>query len=404
MRVLHVLYQSHPHQSGSTTRSSHLLRSQQGVGLDVFAITVPFQAGETGRPVEVVDGVPHYRTLRGFGYIKGFSNAGLVKKVAKLLTLPLFVFALFRLVRRLKPDVIHAHAVFYCGFAAWLVGRLCRVPTVYEVRSIWYVNSHASLGAGQRSLAIRAERLVLRNVDAVVAISNGIKENLAYPRPDSVIVGNAVFEADLKDDVVSARVAAVEALQPSVVSFGYIGSVIELEGLDWVLQAGKVLEDRGIPFRMEILGDGGHLHHLKELAGRLGLSQVRFHGRVGRAQVAEAYGTIDCIVNYRRPEAVAQMVTPLKPIEALAFGVPVIASDVKGIRELMPEEGCGVIYVAPGDHVALAEALEAFVLSREGIAKALSRGIAHVRAERTWEANGAAYRSLYEGIRSGISA
>lgn len=398
MKVLHVLYQSLPHQSGSTTRSVHILRAQQEAGIDVAVISSPFQAGNGEVDVESVNGVDHYRTLPKLSLIKGFSNSGIIRKIIKLSTLPYFVYRTYKLTKQLKPSLIHAHAMFYCAIAAVIAGKLCGIPCVYEVRSIWYIHSNAGLGGLQQKIALMFERFILRRASGVVAISQGIKSNLAYPRGDAVIIGNAIFAKDIDKDLVYKKIDTVVAKDKNSLHFGYVGSVIELEGLDKVLEACEILEEKGYQFTFSIAGEGSHAKLLRRKLSGGRPRSVRMLGRLNREQVTGLYKDIDCVVNYRNAEQVAQMVTPLKPLEALSMGIPVIASDVLGIRELIPNNDLGVTYVRPESAIDLANAMAGFIESREHFKKSIDAGIQYVLSTRTWEANAQAYASLYKDL------
>lgn len=391
MKVLHVLYQSLPNVSGSSTRSSNILKSQQGGGLDVVAITSPGQ-----QPVleknrlgsELIGGVRYYRTYI-FSKLSIGKKISLVSRIKKIIAFPYFIFAVSRIVLKERPDVIHCHAMFYCFFASYAVAKLLKIPIVYEVRSLWYANSNSALSSRKAKMAELLENVCLSNADAVVFISKGLDAELSCRARKSLIVRNAVLLPELTPTVEKVN---------QYKRFLYVGSVIELEGLDYVVEAFASLNAKGYDVCFDVVGGGRELENLKQLAKEKN-APVVFHGVVEREAVNDFYSDADCVINYRRDELVAQKVTPLKPIEAMARGKLVLCSNVAGMLEII---GCddNALVVEAESRDGLIAALERLIANSCDFNGIAERGYKFVKENRSWNKNSFLYQELYESLNA----
>src|SRR5690554_3055378 len=118
--------------------------SQQNIGLDVVAITSDFQGSVDGGKEDIINGIRYIRTTSRKETVITDDNKGVFVQIKKLLSIISFTFKLYRCVKKEKPDVLHAHAMFYCGLPAILVGKLKRIPVVYEFRSLWMFQNKKS--------------------------------------------------------------------------------------------------------------------------------------------------------------------------------------------------------------------------------------------------------------------
>ena len=174
--VLHILYQSWPNNAGSSIRSDNILRMQLSTGLQIEVITSPGQTAHNSSQnlkYEEHLGIQFHRTHLISGSTIG-KKKSVLNRIKKIITFPYFLIRIFNLSRKNRPDILHAHAMSYCGIAALIVGKLQKIPVVYEVRSLWFKNSHAMLGKVQQFCFEKLERYVVRHVDGFVGISEGI--------------------------------------------------------------------------------------------------------------------------------------------------------------------------------------------------------------------------------------
>lgn len=139
---------------------------------------------------------------------------------------------------------------------------------------------------------------------------------------------------------------------------------------------------------------------LRRRVSELGLDeQVIFAGSVPHGEVQRYYSVVDVFVYPRLSVRVTEIVTPLKPLEAMAQGRIVVASNVGGHRELIRDGETGFLFAA-GDVADLARTIERIVAQRATWDGVRRRARCHVESERTWKSSVARYASVYETARS----
>lgn len=390
MKALHILYQSAPDISGSSTRTASILRAQNKLGLEVVAVTSPFQKGYS-EAFDLIDGIVYYRCFKGFEDYGIAKPKTLLVRFRKALTIVSFFFKVFSVAQKEKPDVIHSHAMAYCAFVGVLVAFLLRVPHVYEIRSAWVDNSNFTAGKIQRNLFKFIEYLAVKMSGNIVVISHGLHARYNKFAKRVLLVANAV-----DDDLVYGNAENKISLGREVVNFGYVGSIIPLEGLDDVLHAFKNVKSDNWFFK--VYGGGKDLEKLVALTSSLGLAEkVKFFGKVPKMDIDKAYVDIDCIINYRKDEPVAHSVTPLKPLEAMALKKLVVVSDVRGMTELVSHETNGI--VVPHSRVdLLTNILESIVNNPMLFISIVENGYKHVSKNKLWSVNAKNYSDFYNII------
>ncbi|RYP87779.1 nucleotide sugar dehydrogenase [Nocardioides guangzhouensis] len=383
LRVLHLATNTLPEVvAGYTVRTQGIVRAQRGAGIDAHVATrlgFPAARGHLGAPARTeVDGVPYHRTL---GVVPLRADAALARDVVRSA----------RLVERLRPDVLHAHSAHPNGQVAIALGRRYGVPVVYEVRGFVEETRRSADGEQRRSeawrLARRTETWCMREADAVVTLATTMRDEVVARGIDPVAVTvspNAVPDAFLADDL---EPVAWPGRATGEVIVGVVGTLNHYEGIDVLVRA--VARVPGV--RLLVVGDGPARTDL-ETASR-GLP-VTFVGRVPAAEVARWHAAIDVYCVPRLDLPVTRLVPPLKPVEAMAVGRPVVASDLPPLRELVGHEETGLL-VPPGDADALAGALRRLA-GDPGLRHRLgARGRAVVAGTRTWSAAADRYADLY---------
>ena len=403
MRILHVLDHSIPLQSGYTFRTWNILLQQRALGWETFHVTSPKHYGSDGQQVEEVDGLLFYRSEPVQGLV---ARLPVVNQLAVARHLEK---RLDGLVKQLKPDVLHAHSPALNGLAALRVGRKYGIPIVYEVRAFWEdaaVDHGTSREMGFRYRLTRAlETYVLKHTDAVTTICEGLRDDIiarGMPAEKVTVVPNSVdldcFTDTLpKDD----KLAELLQLNGSRV-LGFIGSFYAYEGLTLLLEALPVMLAERPGIRVLFVGGGPQEQELRELADSLGISkQVRFIGRVPHNEVQRYYSLVDIFVYPRKHMRLTDLVTPLKPLEAMAQRRLVVASDVGGHKELIEDGVTGELFPAD-DEQALARTVLS-LLAKESMWEQ-RRNVAHryVMKERNWRASVERYRPVYEQICAGL--
>ncbi|WP_256840474.1 glycosyltransferase [Ornithinimicrobium faecis] len=420
--VLHVVGKSLPlTQTGYTLRTQYTARAQQDLGIPV---AVAVQPGGDALPEDgateasfVNDGITYHR-------LAGPPRAELPLDQ----WLALYVASLGELIRECRPSVLHAHSDFLNGAAAVLAGRTHGIPVVYESRGFWeeswlsrVVDTLSTTGGtlgtletlglpDAYSLRQGAEQVVRQHADAIVTLAEVMKAHIQNHNgsdlPSVTITPNAVDTQLFSPAPRNQALAAELGIGADECVVGYISSMVEYEGVDTLIEAmGHLRQNRGSEkLRLVLVGDGPILPRLKSLAEPLG-NTVIFVGRVPHEDVQHYYSLIDIFVIPRRPTQVSQLVTPLKPFEAMAMGKAVAMSDVEALREIAQDSDAVRLFRA-GDANDLATVLSKLIddpVTRSALGAAAREWVA---TERTWARNASICLSLYNrlGARWNVSS
>lgn len=395
MRILHILDHSIPLHSGYAFRTLAILKQQRAIGWETFHLTGPKQ-GAAAASEEQVDGWQFFRTPPPGGILErvpGLAEVELMGEIA---------FRIEQVVKRIRPHILHAHSPVLNAIPALRVGRRLGIPVVYEVRAFWEdaaVDHGTSREGGLRYRLTRAlESWALRRVDAVTTICEGLKSDIVARgiSADKVcVIPNAVdIETFGSRGMVNAELRQSLGLGNGVV-IGFIGSFYAYEGLELLLRAVPEIVAKLPSVKVLLVGGGNQEGALKRVTSELGIEKnVIFTGRVPHETVQDYYDLIDVLVYPRLSMRLTELVTPLKPLEAMAQGRLLVASDVGGHRELIRSGETGVLFKA-GDTSALAEAVVNLVLTpgRWDALKSTARRF--VEEERNWLASVSRYRQVY---------
>ena len=392
-RVLHVLDHSLPLHSGYTFRTRAILKAQQGLGLEVRGITGLRHLAD-GPDCEEVDGITFHRT-RG----KATGPVGL----REWREINLLADAIVALAQDWRPDVLHAHSPALCGKAALIAAKRLGLPLVYEIRAFWE-DAAVSNGTGSEgNLKYRLTRALENNVvagaDAVVTICQGLKDDLVARGTDPAKITLSPNGVDLAlfGKALAPDPQLAEQLElGSGPVIGFIGSFYDYEGLDDLIGAMPALIARVPHARLLLVGGGPMESALRAQAeASPAASAIRFVGRVPHSEVERYYALMDVMAYPRKRSRLTDLVTPLKPLEAMAQGKLVAASDVGGHRELITHGRTGTLF-APDDPAACAAALADLLGDRSAWPALHGAGFAHVRASHDWAKNVHRYHVVYQ--------
>jgi glycosyltransferase involved in cell wall biosynthesis len=177
---------------------------------------------------------------------------------------------------------------------------------------------------------------------------------------------------------------------------GFIGSFYDYEGIDDLIAAMPALIDRRGDARLLLVGGGPREAALLAQAEASPVAEaIRFVGRVPHDQVERYYALADVMAYPRKKSRLTDLVTPLKPLEAMAQGKLVAASDVGGHRELVTHGETGTLF-APDDPQACAEALAGLLANRDGWESFRLAGRHHVETRHDWAINAQRYQDVYQ--------
>jgi PEP-CTERM/exosortase A-associated glycosyltransferase len=398
MRILHILDHSIPLQSGYVFRTLAILKQQRALGWKTFHLTSPKQ-GPVAEDEEQVEGWHFYRTPPPGGLLEGVPGLAEIELMGEI------SYRIEQIVKRIRPQILHAHSPVLNAIPALRVGRRLGIPVVYEVRASWEdaaVDHGTAKAGGVRYRLSRAlETWALKRVDAITTICEGLRGDIVgrgISAERVTVIPNAVdieaFSTDGEPDPELRRSLGLEGARV----LGFVGSFFAYEGLDLLLRAlPKILAE--MPHvRVLLVGGGRQEAELKRLASEFGIAdKVVFAGRVPHSDVHRYYDLIDLLVYPRLSMRLTELVTPLKPLEAMAQGRLVIASDVGGHRELIRPGETGMLFKA-GEPEALAAVVLDLLSNPERWAALKSTARSFVENERNWRASVARYRGVYAAL------
>ena len=400
MRILHVLDHSIPLHSGYTFRTQAILEHQRALGWETFHITSSKQV-ECDVEEETVSGLHFFRTKQPTNFIARIPLLNQIGVISSLRE------RLFEIVRKVNPDIIHAHSSALNGVAAIQTARKFNIPVVYESRAFWEdaaVDHGTSRPWGVRYRLTRAmETWVFKRADAVTTICNGLKNEIVSRGINDekvTVIPNAVNAQKF-----GARHAESSSLKKQLgledkVVLGFVGSFYAYEGLSLLLDAmPEVLRGRSDVVLL-LVGGGPEEKNLKAQCDALRLNEaVTFTGRVPHELVNAYYDLIDVCVYPRVSMRLTELVTPLKPLEAMAHKRLVIASNIGGHRELIENDVTGVLF-EPENVSSLAGVILNTVSSGERWSEFHSAGRRFVEAERSWPNSVSRYKDVYASALS----
>ena len=398
--ILHLVGHSAPHsQVGYTVRTHSVTRAQRQAGLEPHVVTrlgYPWDDGfADAGGCDELDGVLYHR-LRS----AGGTPAHLGHRLAAT------VHAAAEVVREVRPAVLHAATDYRNALVALTLGKAFRLPVVYEVRGFWEETRLAAQGHGavERECYVwhrERELECMRHADRVVTLAQVMRAELVergVPGDAISVVPNAVdvdaFPTPQRDDELATRLG----IRAGETVVGYISTFSHYEGIRFLLDAVANLRAGGAPVRCLLVGDGEERAALEAQAAALGLREhVVFTGRVPHAQVLAYYSLIDVFVVPRTADRVSQLVTPLKPYEAMATGRAVVVSRVPALVEMV-EEGVTGLGFEPEDPRDLASVVGGLVTDPDRRAALGDAGREWVRSHRSWRENGLRYLELYRSL------
>ncbi len=398
MRILHILNLSIPMQCGYAFRTQSILEHQRAQGWRTAHVTSAKQEWN-GKSEEIVDGLPFYRTPKPDGWL---ARLPVLNQTAVIRTL---AHRLNEVIEVERPDVLHAHSPALTGMAALKAGRKFGLPVVYECRAFWEdaaVDQGTSRENGLRYRMTRAlETHVFRQADAVTTICEGLKNDIVsrgIPSEKVTIIPNAIdlekFRADLVRDEPLARELGLEHAKV----LGFIGSFFGYEGLSLLLDALPLVRDEFPEVKVLLVGGGEQDASLRQQIAAAGLADhVIMTGRVPYSEVDRYYSLVDLFVYPRLSMRLTELVTPLKPLEAMAQGRLVVASDIGGHRELIEHGETGWLFKA-GDPRHLALAIKEVLASRARWEQIRHNARRYVELHRNWDIGMQRYQRVYQSV------
>lgn len=405
-RVFYLLHNSLPFASAGYATRSHGLLRQLSDSWDITGVTRPgFPFDTPGN--EAVDEVPPAESIDGVRYQRLSTRRGTWQKSPITGYVQEYTNAVVGLAELERPGVIHAASNHWNGLTAVQSARTLGIPSVYEVRGLWEV-TRASRNpdwhdSGMYRYIARMEADAARGASQVITITHGLRDELVDRGVDGdkiAVVPNGVDTQRFVPVERDADLARALGLSGKTV-IGYIGSVLDYEGLDLLVRAVAQLAAERDDFHLLVVGDGAERERFESLAAELGVlgRVVTFTGRVPHSEVERYYSLVDIAPFPRLPLQVCELVSPLKPFEAMAMGKAVIASDVRALAEIVSDGKNGLLH-AKGSTEDLVRAIRV-LLDDPVLRRRLGDDArAWVVRERDWRTLAGRVTTIYETLLS----
>ena len=329
--------------------------------------------GEEVLAHEEIDGTPYHffpnssnpdSNLVNYANVFNFSELELYQSTA--------VRTLMQQAEQSKSAIIHSASNFVVGLAGAEAAKRLGIPSIYEIGGFWHL-TQATKRPGYESsdhylLSERLEFEAARKSDHVFTITSALRDILIQNGIESekvTVLPNAV---DPKRFDISPRDSELEDEMEygGKVVIGYIGSFVEYEGLELLLEAAAQLKNElGDIFRVLLVGDGSVHEKLRRMSRFLAIDDiVTFTGRVSYDEVERYYSLIDIVPLPRLGLRVCELVSPLKPFEAMGTGKVLITSDVAALAEIVDDGKTGLLH-RKDDAAHLAEKLKEAITDSE---------------------------------------
>ena len=397
-RIAYVLHNSLPHSSGGyATRSQGVASGLTAAGAEVIAMTRPGYPIDTNSGLargqvaleDEVGSITYQRILEITN--KEHALVAYVMKSADLLE---------QRFRELRPAMVMAASNYRVGLMAMIAARRLGIPCVYEVRGWWEVTRASRDRSFEFTDSYQIQRLLeyetAKAADHVVTLTQAMREDLeegGVPAERISLLPNSCdpdrFEPMARDQALAARYGIPE----NVPVIGYIGTFVDYEGLDDLARASVELKRRGVEHRLLIVGNENVSGtEIGPIASRIknimtdgdAADWLLMPGRVPYAEVAAHYSLLDIAAFPRKPWTVCELVSPMKPLEAMAMQKTVVVSSVRALRELVSHDETGLVF-AKGNSAELANVLNRLVTDRELGGRLAAQARSWVLANRTWE-------------------
>ncbi len=410
MRILHILDHSLPLQSGYVYRTLGIINQQRALGWEPVLVT----SGKHDAFAPIPDPAPTRERVGDWEFFRTAKPTGLAARVpaaGELAIMRDLGRRLDEIIKDVRPDILHAHSPVLNGLPAIRIGRRHRLAVVYEIRAFWEDARSSTNSDGKPDLRYHATRrletFAMQRADAVTVICEGLARDVVgrgIPSEKVTVIPNAVdrnaFSGRGRPDADLAKKLGVAGRTV----IGFFGSFYLYEGLDLLLRAVPELRRRDPEIAVLLAGGGPEEANLRKLASELGLdSAVIFAGRVPHADIQRYYDLADLLVFPRLSMRLTELVTPLKPLEAMAQERIVVASDVGGHRELIRDRDTGYLF-PPGDPRHVAEGIFAALDDRVSWKRVQARALQYVETERSWAHSVARYGPVYERLMHGRKA
>lgn len=405
-----VMYCAHStgryNSNGYATRTAGLVAGMSGSHEDLFVVARPGYPWDAKTDVAAPERRRFSREISGVPHVFNPGPSWTADRLDHYLTDAVDIFV--REAQRSRAAVIHAASNYVTALPALTAARRLGLPFVYEVRGLWEITELSDkpdwADTDRYRLAVQLETMVAREADEVLAITAQVKDELVRRgvEPTRItLLPNSVDTDKFKPMPPERSLRDKLGLPNDSIVIGYTGSLVAYEGIADLLVATRLVVDQGLDARLVVVGDGKQLRELKNTAAELGIQdRVVFTGRVPAKSVPDYVSLFDIMPCPRRRLPVTEMVSPLKPLEAMASGKAVILSDLAPSRDLAGPEQERALLCEPGNPESLANALMILGNDPELRISVGRRSRLWTVEKRTWARTGQIAAAAYRRVQA----
>ena len=408
IKVLHIIPKPIYSNSGSGIRSKNILNHQKKFANPV-AIVSPMFNPETfpAKNPTVIDGIKYYHFLEKRLLVKKLYDLRITRTLTTFLHRREFSKYIYEIAKKEKPHIIHSASPYTNGLPALSVAKTLKIPFVYEIRGLSDYIIESPVKSNRKDIRIvyrkRLENYVLRTANSIITLSlaskediceRGIKENKIFIVPNGI---NRDFLDYHKPD--KNYLFRKYNITHNKLKLGFIGSLKAVEDVITLLDAIAILKKQlRNNIILIIIGTGPMISYFKNHTKKIGIQEmVRFIGKVHHSEIKKYYGMLDLFVIPRVKNKMTETISPLKILEAMGIGIPVVGSNVGGISEIITDGVNGFLF-EPQDPKDLAKVLKKLIRNEDLRKKVAQRAKIWVQQNREWKNLIETYRSVYKNL------
>lgn len=365
-----------------------------------FEVTVVCPAARGAKREEVMEGVSVNRYRYAPDRLQTLVNDGgmvtnLKRSPWKGLLLPGFflaqLFAVWRQVKQVQPDVIHAHWLVPQGFVLALLAVVSRdLPP-------FLVTSHgADLFALKSRHWMWIKRFVGRRAAALAVVSKAMRQTLQSQQIRCAHIALEPMGVDLE-----TRFVPDPQVQRSGSELLFVGRLVEKKGLKYLIKALPAILEKQPETSLTVVGFGPEQQNLERQAAELGVAdQVRFQGAVPQACLPDLYRRATLFVGpFIEAGDGDQEGLGLVTVEAIGCRCPVMVSDLPAVRDVIEESQ---MRVAPADSLALGSGIAAMLRTSEAEKQEMTERARQRLLKRfSWDPRARSYSALLQRVAGG---
>ncbi|MBV9203582.1 MAG: glycosyltransferase, exosortase A system-associated [Alphaproteobacteria bacterium] len=398
MRILHILDHSLPLHSGYVYRTLAIVNQQRALGWEPVLLT----SGKHYAPG------PAREQIGEWEFLRTPTPIGPVAKLPWLRELKIIEDLNRRLdevIAEFRPEILHAHSPVLNVLPALRAGRRHAIPVVYEIRALWEDAAVNHGTHGKATLRYAATRFIetraLHQADAVTTICEGLRSD-AIARGVSgnkiTVIPNAVDRSLFSGPGVPDHALATRLGLCGKTVLAFFGSFYSYEGLHLLLRAVPEIRRHQPAIAVLLAGGGPEEDNLRALTRELDLDEsVVFAGRIPHDEMRRYYDLADLFVFPRLSTRLTELVTPLKPLEAMAQERIVVASSVGGHRELIRDKETGYLF-PPDAPRHLTEGVLTALADRGFWPRIRAQALEFIDSERSWAQSVERYGAVYQRV------